>query len=199
MARFLIDLSAWARSGHPDAQERWAELLEADRLLCHPVFAVEALHNATNPADYRRLREDFAKGIDWVWPDGDAAMSAVRMQQKMATSAPTAQRVKTADLLIAALAVHHDVGVLHYDSDYDVIRDRGGESFQSEWLAKRGSLEGDDELAASARKAYSKAFGRQMVQLQNHADLEVWPELIEWMDDQLRERGLDLPPPPNLP
>jgi predicted nucleic acid-binding protein len=196
--RFLVDLSAWARSGHAGARERWEALLDGDHLLCHPVFAVELLHNAIDPADYRRLKEDLEKGFAWVWPDRSTAETAVRMQQKMATSAPAAQRVKTADLLIAALAVQLGVGVLHYDSDYDLIRDRGGESFQSEWLLERGGLESAKESAANARRRYSKALGRRMVQLQHDADLEVWPKLIEWMDCQLRERGLDLPPPADV-
>lgn len=198
MPRFLIDLSAWARGGHANTRKRWAALVHGDHLLCHPVFALELLHNAIDPADYRRLREDLETGFDWIWPDRETAAIAVGMQQKMATSAPTAQRVKTADLLIAALAVQHGVGVLHYDSDYDVIRDRGGESFQSEWLAWRGSLESTTEHAASARRAYSKALGRRIVQLQEDADVQVWPELIGWMDDQLRARGIDVPPPPDL-
>ena len=199
MTRFLIDLSAWARSGHADTRDRWAALLRGDRLLCHPVFAVELLHSAIDPADYRRLREDLDQGFDWVWLDGETADIALGMQHKMATGAPTAQRVKTADLLIAALAVQHGVGVVHYDSDYDLIRDRGGGSFDSEWLAQRGSLEGAKDAAANARRAYSKAFGQRMVQLRNDADLEVWPELIDWMNDNLLARGLDVPPPPDVP
>jgi len=179
-----------------DARTRWEALLEADDLLCHPVFAVELLHNAINPPDYRRLREDLETGFAWVWPDGITARIAVEMQQRMATSTPTGHRVKTPDLLIAALAVQLDVGVLHYDADYDVIRDHGGEPFQSEWLAKRGSLAGAQHKATSARRMYSKALGRRMVQLQDETDLEVWPILIAWMDDQLRARGLEIPPPP---
>jgi hypothetical protein len=53
--------------------------------------------------------------------------------------------------------------------------------------------------AALARRAYSKAFGRRMVQLQDDVDLEVWPELIDWMNDQLLARGIDVPPPPDVP
>ncbi|HVS28827.1 MAG TPA: PIN domain-containing protein [Solirubrobacteraceae bacterium] len=165
MALYLLDLSAWVHGGHPDARGRWKALLNDDDLLCHPVFAVELLHNAISSADYRRLRADLDNGFDWRWPDHDTAEIAVRMQQQMATSAPTGQRVKTGDLLIAALAAQHDVGVLHYDSDYDIIRDRSKEPFESEWLAPRGSLDAAKEAAANPRKAYSKAFGERMVQL----------------------------------
>jgi len=138
---YLIDLSAWARSGHRDAVDRWTALVEGDELVCHPVFALELLHNAVNAADFRRLALDLDRAFDWVWPDRETASVALGLQRQMATSAPTAQRVKTADLLIAALAVQHGVGVLHYDTDYDAIRERGRGAFVSEWLAKRGSLE----------------------------------------------------------
>lgn len=199
MSLLLIDLSAWARSGHPNARDRWATMVDGDFLLCHPVFTIELLHNAINPADYRALREDLENGFDWVWPDADTARVAVGLQQRMATTAPTGQRVKTCDLLIAALAVQHDAGVLHYDSDYDLISRGGGETFQCEWLAERGSLETAAEGATNARKTFSKSFGHRMVQLQDDADLEVWPKLIDWMDDELRTRGLEAPPPADLP
>ncbi len=149
--RFLLDLSAWARSGHLDVRERWAELIETGRLLCHPIFAVELLHNAINPRDYQHLRNDLEQAFDWIWPDAETAEIAIRLQQRLATSATAGQRVKTPDLLIAALAVQRGVGVLHYDADYDTILDRGGERFLSEWLAPRASLETDPEKRESAR------------------------------------------------
>lgn len=110
--------------------------------------------------------------------------------------APSGQRVKTADLLIAALAAQNGVGVLHYDADYDVIGERAGEPFDSEWLCERGTLESATQAAVTSRKAYRKAFGERMVQLQDDTDLEVWPKLIAWLDQQLTVRGLGLPPPP---
>lgn len=197
--RLLLDLSAWAHSGHLDVRERWAELIDQDRLLCHPIFAVELLHNAINPRDYQQLRNDLDDALDWIWPDREAAEIAIRLQQRLATSASVGQRVKTADLLIAGLAVQHRVGVLHYDGDYDVIVDRGGEHFLSEWLAPRGSLETESENRESARKIFRKSFGERMRQLENDTDLEVWPDLITWLNDALRERGHEPPPPPDLP
>lgn len=196
-ARFLIDLSAWARSGHPSARERWAELVSDDLLFCHPVFAVELLHNAVNPKDYRRLREDLDKAFDWVWPDSDTTAIALEMQRRMATTAPAGQRVKSADLLIAALAAQRGAGVLHYDRDYDVISQRGGEQFASEWLAPRGSLEGAQERSTSARKVYSQALGLRMAQLSDDMDLQVWPGLIAFIDARLAEHGVEIPPPPD--
>ena len=31
-------------------------------------------------------------------------------------------------------------GVMHYDADYDILAERSGLRFHSEWLAPRGSL-----------------------------------------------------------
>lgn len=193
--RLLIDLSAWARSGHPDLRRRWEDLLEGDVLTCHPVFALELLHSSIDAADYRRLREDLEVGFDWLWPTSKTAELALALQRRMAVSSPTPQRVRTPDLLTAALAVEHRVGVLHYDSDYDAIRDRGGEGFDSQWIAPRGSLESSRERQASRRRTYSKELGRRMVQLRDDADLEVWPKLIDWIEVELSRRGVELPPP----
>lgn len=45
-----------------------------------------------------------------------------------------------ADLLIAAVADAHGLGVLHYDHDFDVIAARTSLDFRSEWLVAPGSL-----------------------------------------------------------
>lgn len=149
--RLLLDLSAWARSSHPLVRQQWSELLNDDRLLCHPVFALELLHHAINPLDYQQLRNDIEDGFDWLWPDHETAEIALRLQQRLATTAVAGQRVKTADILIAALAVQHGAAVLHYDADYDEIAERGGEPFASVWVAHRGSLEDVTERESNLR------------------------------------------------
>lgn len=127
-----------------------------------------------------------------MWPDRETAEIALRLQQRLATSATAGQRVKTSDLLIAALAVQHGVGVLHYDADYDAILDRGGDVV-SAWLAPRASLETAPEKRDSARKIFWKSFGERMRQLDNDADLEVWPELIAWLDEAWLRAGSTRP------
>jgi hypothetical protein len=42
--------------------------------------------------------------------------------------------------MIAACAYRAEAGVLHYDGDYDVLRERTSLVFESEWLAPSGSL-----------------------------------------------------------
>jgi predicted nucleic acid-binding protein len=192
----LLDLSAWARSGHASVAGRWSELVEGDHVACHPVFAVELLHNAINAEEYQELRNDLDGGFDWVWPDAETTRMAMRLQQRMATAATCGQRVKTPDLLIAALAVQHRLGVLHYDVDYDLIHAHGGEPFESAWLAPKGSLESASAKGRQARTAYRKAFGERMVQFQHDTDLEIWPAVLAWMDERLEAHGLPVPSPP---
>lgn len=43
------------------------------------------------------------------------------------------------DLVIAATAEHHDVAVLHYDSDFDVIADVTGQPMR--WVLSRGEAD----------------------------------------------------------
>ena len=49
-------------------------------------------------------------------------------------------RLPPADLVLAAVADHHGVGILHYDEHYDVIAERTDLRFESVWLAPRGTI-----------------------------------------------------------
>lgn len=42
--------------------------------------------------------------------------------------------------MIAAIAERHELGVLHYDGDFDIIAGKTDLRFSSTWLAARGSL-----------------------------------------------------------
>lgn len=49
-------------------------------------------------------------------------------------------RLALDDVIIAACAHESGAGVLHYDRDYDVLREHTSLRFESEWLAAAGSL-----------------------------------------------------------
>jgi hypothetical protein len=44
------------------------------------------------------------------------------------------------DVMIAAWAHSAEAGVLHHGSDYDILAERTGLTFESVWLAPPGSL-----------------------------------------------------------
>ena len=71
----------------------------------------------------------------------EAAASAVAAQAELAAAPGISHRVKPVDLLIAAIAAVTDIGVLHYDHDYDTIVQRTSLSFASTWVAPRGSMD----------------------------------------------------------
>ena len=53
--------------------------------------------------------------------------------------------MKLPDLLVAALADQHGLGVLHYDTDFDTLAGHTTLTFRSRWIAERGSV---DEVRA---------------------------------------------------
>jgi predicted nucleic acid-binding protein len=69
-----------------------------------------------------------------------AATAAIAAQAELAAAPGVSHRVKPVDLLIAAIAMTGEVGVLHYDHDYDTIASHSSLSFASTWVAPRGSL-----------------------------------------------------------
>lgn len=68
-----------------------------------------------------------------------AASAAVEAQAELAAVAGISHRVKPVDLLIASIAAVEDLGVLHYDHDYDTIARHTSLTFDSVWAARRGS------------------------------------------------------------
>lgn len=70
--------------------------------------------------------------------DAFVELRALDAQRALARSGH--HRLPPVDILTAALADHHGLGVLHYDGDYDVLAERTDLDFESVWLAERGSL-----------------------------------------------------------
>jgi hypothetical protein len=44
------------------------------------------------------------------------------------------------NLIIAALADTHGLGILHYDGDYEIVFKKTDLRFESVWLVPRGSI-----------------------------------------------------------
>ena len=134
-ARYLVDTSAWHRSGR--AADRWLELAEVDRLaLCVPV-TLEILFAARTKREY----EDLAESLD-----GFQQFSLNDRAGRLATSiqASLAERSQhrgpsPVDVLVAAIAAVHDATLLHYDRHFDAIARVTGQ--RMEWIARRGSLD----------------------------------------------------------
>ena len=137
----LIDNSAWARLASPrlaaERVEEVAQWIEAAELgSCLP-FLLEAGYSAQSGPDHERVVADL---IMLPWIELTPAISRLAIQAQRELARVGHRRVPPADAVIAACAHSEGAGVLHYDRDYDVIAERSGLDFRSEWLAPAGSL-----------------------------------------------------------
>jgi predicted nucleic acid-binding protein len=139
----LLDNSAWARVGLsrlPAAdRDRFEHGVRADELVVCPPFALEALYSARGPQDYRQLAAELS-GFREVPANQRTWQIAAEAQAALAADVAVSHRVKPIDLLLAAVADQHALGILHYDHDYDTIDDHTPLTFRSIWVAPRGSL-----------------------------------------------------------
>jgi predicted nucleic acid-binding protein len=63
---------------------------------------------------------------------------AIEAQRQLARAGH--HRLPPVDLIIAALADTYGLGILHYDNDYEIVSEKTDLSFDSIWLAPRGSI-----------------------------------------------------------
>jgi hypothetical protein len=140
----LIDHSVWARAtdgrltGRP--RETFDAALAAGELWTCPPALLEMRYSARDDAAFALT----AKRLDALAhapQTTEAGTSALTAQAELAATPGISHRVKPVDLLIAAIAATADVGVLHYDHDYDTIAEHTSLSFTSTWVAPRGSMD----------------------------------------------------------
>ena len=137
----LLDNSAWVRladDGLPAGRaEEIAEALETGRIgACLP-FLLEAGYSARDAREHAQLLTEL-RALPHYLLDNVVEERALDAQAQLARVGH--HRLPPVDLLIAALADRHRLGVLHYDHDYDVIAEKTDLTFDSVWLAARGTL-----------------------------------------------------------
>ncbi|MDX6654749.1 MAG: hypothetical protein QOH18_1459 [Solirubrobacterales bacterium] len=140
--RLLLDNSAWARIFDPSIPDgRAKEISEEfgkERIVACLPFMLEAGYSALSANDHDVIFDELAS-LDFLPVNLEVERRALDVQVQLARVGH--HRVAPVDLLIAALADCHRVGVLHYDSDYDLLVENTGLQFHSEWLMPRGSLD----------------------------------------------------------
>jgi predicted nucleic acid-binding protein len=140
-AELLLDNSAWARlaqsSLEADRIDEIATALEDRRIaVCLP-FLLEAGNSARNAAAHGDLIKELL-ALPWLGIDADVERRATDAQSQLARAGH--HRLPPVDLIMAAVAERYDVGVLHYDGDYDILNRKTDLRFDSVWLAPRGTL-----------------------------------------------------------
>ncbi|KDP00270.1 PIN domain-containing protein [Mycobacterium avium subsp. hominissuis] len=137
----LLDNSAFVRLAAPALQDarsgEIADAIEQRRVaVCLP-FLLEAGYSSRSAADHDELLRELM-ALPMLHIDTEVEGRAVDAQRQLARVGH--HRLPPVDLIIAALADRHGVGVLHYDHDYDTLTTKTDLRFASVWLAQRGSL-----------------------------------------------------------
>lgn len=140
-AELLLDNSAWARLGDESLSsgrvDEIATALEDRRIaVCLP-FLLEAGFSARNATEHRELLTELL-ALPLLSSDAQIERRAIDAQRQLARAGH--HRLPPVDLMMAAIAERHDIGVLHYDADYDVLSTKTDLRFSSVWLAPRGTI-----------------------------------------------------------
>ena len=116
---WVVDKSAAARGTDPIVSEQLIEL--AGALYLCLVGELEQLYSARSARDYDEQREQLHDTFTSVAAPPDLLERALRLQRDLAHHHGMWHRTPIPDLLIAETALHHDLGVVHVDGDFERI------------------------------------------------------------------------------
>jgi predicted nucleic acid-binding protein len=137
----LLDNSAWSRLAHPALTtaraDEIADALERGELVVSLPFLLEAGYSAHDATVHGQPLDELLT-LPRVGVDEEVEDRALAAQRRLARAGH--HRLPPVDLILAALADRHGIGILHYDGDYDLVLERTDLRFESVWLATRGSL-----------------------------------------------------------
>jgi predicted nucleic acid-binding protein len=137
-----LDTSVWSRlrDGRIDGAraERIAARIERGELAMTEPLLLEMRYSARDAEGFALLTEEL-DALPLLALDDTAIQRALDAQAELAADRRVSHRVKPIDLLVAGVADRHKAAILHYDGDYDLIAKHTGLSFDSVWVAKRGS------------------------------------------------------------
>jgi len=137
LSGWVLDKSAAARAGTEPVSTQLAAL--AGSLFICPIGELEQLYSARSARDYDVLKASLRTDLDLVEAPADLLGRALRLQQDLAHHHGMWHRTPIPDLLIAAAAEGLDLGVLHYDGDFDLIAAVTGQ--KCSWVVPAGSVE----------------------------------------------------------
>ena len=140
-AELLLDNSAWARLDQPALSQarvdEIADWLEEGRIATCLPFLLEAGYSARNAREHDALLSEL-RALPFVNVDDRVENRALDAQRQLARAGH--HRLPPVDLIIAALADIHRLGILHYDNEYEIVAEKTDLRFDSVWLASRGSF-----------------------------------------------------------
>lgn len=137
VATHLADKSALARLTHEPVARRLGPMIEAGLVGTCGIIELEVRYSARSHPEYETISHDRTLGYEWFPMPDDIWDRALEVQRALSGRAAL-RAVKFPDLLIAATAERHDLTVVHYDRDYDLIATITNQP--TEWVVPPGSL-----------------------------------------------------------
>jgi hypothetical protein len=119
IAGWLLDKSAAVRASD-EGVARQLRALDGPLLVCE-IGALEQLYSARSAKDYDELKVELLASFDLVRAPADILEQALELQRDLAHHHGMWHRTPIPDLLIAVTALHHDLGVVHKDRDFERI------------------------------------------------------------------------------
>jgi len=116
---WVLDKSAATRADQPGVADELAEL--AGVLFLCPVGELVQLYSARSAKHYDLLQAELHASFDVVAAPADLFDRALALQRDLAHHHGMWHRTPIPDLLIAETALHHGLGVVHVDGDFDRI------------------------------------------------------------------------------
>ena len=119
VAGWVLDKSAAGRVAKARVRRQLDELLGA--LFICPVGELEQLYSTRSSKDYDELKAELHSSFELVDAPPDLLARAFQLQRDLAHHHGMWHRTPIRDLLIAEMALHHGLGVVHVDGDFDRI------------------------------------------------------------------------------
>jgi len=125
-------------AGHSRVRAQWKAALLGQQIATGPMVKFELLYSARDGQEFDGRESELGE-LREVAVTRSVINAAMRAFRRLAHARPPLHRgLSLADLLTAASAQDAGVGVLHYDEHFDLLA--SSLSFESRWIAPRGSL-----------------------------------------------------------
>jgi hypothetical protein len=185
----VVDNSAFQRGGNEIVRADWLRALEEGHLYRSPILELEVFYSARNAREHAELTEELEalRPLDLSEAVVGAALAA---QAELARHAAGFHRLPHQDYLVAAIAATHDLGVLHYDADFDRIAEHSSLVFESVWIASAGTL---DKETADPLRGRRRTVSHGLAQFSGERAGEVLDKVLDLLEDELHADGLQAP------
>ena len=116
---WILDKSAAARAAEPSVRTQLDELV--GRLWICPVGELEQLYSTRSAGEYDLVATELHETFPRAEAPPDVFERALVLQRDLAHHHGMWHRTPIPDLLIAETALHHGLGIVHVDRDYDRV------------------------------------------------------------------------------